>query len=255
MISNPYGLRTLFVKEVMRFVKVWGQTVLAPVVTTFIYLAMFSLAWPGRPSPFAGIDFLTFMIPGLIMMAIIQNGFANPSSSIIQSKVMNNFTDLLMVPLSATEIATAYLGAGITRALAVGGIVYAVAIAFVRLPMAHPLLALYYATVSAAVVALTGTLTGLWAQKFDHLAVINNFIVLPCSFLSGIFFSALALPGAWGTAVRFNPFFYMVDGFRYAFLDASDAPIAAGALALALVTAVLFAMTVAMIHRGWRVKS
>lgn len=255
MIANPYGLRTLFVKEVMRFAKVWGQTVLAPVVTTYLYLAIFSLASPGRASPFAGIDYLTFLIPGLVMMSIIQNGFANPSSSIIQSKVMNTFSDLLTVPLSATEIATAYLGAGIVRALTVGGIVYGTALPFVPLPIAHPLLALYFAAISAAILSLTGVLTGLWAQKFDHLAVITNFVILPCSFLSGIFFSTLALPGMWGTAVRFNPFFYMVDGFRYAFLDASDAPITGGAVALALVAAALFALTVTMIRHGWRVKS
>lgn len=255
MITNSYGLRTLFVKEVMRFVKVWGQTVLAPVVTTFLYLAVFSLALPGRASPFAGIDYLTFLIPGLVMMSIIQNGFANPSSSIIQSKVMNTFNDLLTVPLSASEIAAAYLGAGIVRALTVGGIVYGTALPFVRIPLAHPLLALYFATISAAILALTGALTGLWAQKFDHLAVVTNFVILPCSFLSGIFFSIRTLPGAWGTAVRLNPFFYMVDGFRYAFLDASDAPITNGAIALAAVTAALFALTVTMIHRGWRVKS
>jgi ABC-2 type transport system permease protein len=255
MPPNLRGTRTLFVKEVMRFVKVWIQTILAPVVTTYLYLAIFSLAWPGRASPFAGVDYLTFLIPGLVMMAIIQNGFANPSSSIIQSKVMNTFPDLLTVPLSATEIAVAYLGAGVVRALAVGGTVFLTALPFVSLWPPHPGLALYFGLASAAVVALVGILAGLWSQKFDHLAVATNFVILPLSFLSGIFFSTAALPGGWGTAVRLNPFFYMVDGFRYAFLEVSDLPPLPGAIALAGVILLLLLLTILALRTGWRVKS
>lgn len=219
---NLAGLYTLFYKEVLRFGKVILQTVFAPMLTALLYLVVFTHVLEGRLTVFKGVSYAAFLVPGLMMMTIIQNGFANSASSMIQSKVGGNLVFMLVAPLSALEVYLAYVLASTLRALLVGVGVYLAALAFVPLPLHHPGMALTFAILASAVLGSVGLLAGIWAEKFDQLAGVQNFVILPLSFLSGVFYSIHSLPSVWQTWSRFNPFFYMIDGFRYGFFGASD---------------------------------
>lgn len=219
---NWVGLRTLTVKEIKRFYSVFGQTVTAPVVTALLYLLVFHQVMEGRVEIYPGVSFSQFLVPGLIMMSVIQNAFANSSSSLIQSKLLGNLVFVLMAPLAAWELFVAYIAAALIRAGVVGVVLYAATWPFVQLPLAEPLVLLGMFLLSGATLAVIGLIAGIVAGKFDHLAAFQNFLILPASFLSGVFYSIHALPPFWYTVSHLNPFFYMIDGFRHGFLGTGD---------------------------------
>ncbi|MDA5194795.1 ABC transporter permease [Govanella unica] len=219
---NWLGFWTMYLKEIRRFWKVAMQTVFAPAITTLLFLAIFSLALGGHGRVVGGVPFEMFLAPGLIAMTILQNSFANTSSSILIAKVQGNIIDVLMPPLSPGEVTAAYLLGGVTRGVLCGFVVTLCILLFVPLQIAHPLAVLYFGISGACMLSILGILTGIWAEKFDHAATVTNFIVTPMSFLSGTFYSIERLPGIWHTISQFNPFFYVIDGFRYGFLGHAD---------------------------------
>jgi ABC-2 type transport system permease protein len=222
---NEMGLATLTRKEVKRFWSVLGQTVTAPVMTALLYLLVFGQVMQGRVEVYPGVSYIQFLIPGLIVMSVIQNAFANSSSSLIQSKLLGNLVFVLMAPLAAWELFAAYIGASLLRAALVGIVLYAATWPFVHLPI-HSFAGLFGMFVLAGgSLAVLGLIAGIVASKFDHLASFQNFLILPASFLSGVFYSIHSLPEFWFRVSHLNPFFYMIDGFRHGFLGVGDAPL------------------------------
>ena len=216
------GARTLFLKEVLRFWKVSFQTVAAPVLTAVLYLMIFGHVLDGRAEALPGVRYTSFLVPGLVMMAVLQNAFANSSSSLIQSKITGNLVFLLVTPLSHWAWFAAYVGASVVRGLAVGGGVMLVTVWFVPLQLAAPLWIVVFAGLGAGMLGSLGLIAGLWAEKFDQMAAFQNFIIMPLTFLSGVFYSVHSLPGAWQAVSHLNPFFYMIDGFRQGFFGVGD---------------------------------
>ena len=226
MSPNQLGFYTLLKKEVMRFWSVLGQTVTAPVLTALLYLLVFAQALQGRVvSGYDGISYTQFLLPGLVMMTVLQNAFSNTSSSLAQSKVNGNLVFLLMAPIGPVEMFLAYVGAALIRALLVALAMLAVAGPMVGLPVANPLALLLMFLLAGSALAVLGIIAGIVSTKFDHLAAFSNFIITPLSFLSGVFYSVHSLPEPWFTASHLNPFFYMIDGFRYGFFGHSDVSI------------------------------
>ena len=216
------GFQTLFYKEVLRFWKVAFQTVLAPVITALLYLTIFGHALRGHVQVYPGVEYTSFLIPGLVMMSVLQNAFANSSSSLIQSKITGNLVFVLLPPLAAWEMFGAYVLASIVRGLAVGAGVFVVTIWFVPVSFAAPLYIVAFAVLGSAILGTLGLIAGIWAEKFDQLAAFQNFLIMPLTFLSGVFYSTHTLPPVWREVSRLNPFFYMIDGFRYGFFGLSD---------------------------------
>jgi ABC-2 type transport system permease protein len=216
------GFRTLFYKEVLRFWKVAFQTVLAPVITALLYLTIFGHALRGHVEVYPGVEYTSFLIPGLVMMSVLQNAFANSSSSLIQSKITGNLVFVLLPPLAAWEMFGAYVLASIVRGLAVGAGVFIVTIWFIPMSFAAPLYIIAFAVLGSAILGTLGLIAGIWAEKFDQLAAFQNFLIMPLTFLSGVFYSTHTLPPVWREVSRLNPFFYMIDGFRYGFFGLSD---------------------------------
>ncbi len=252
---NPRGPLALFPKEVRRFLSVIGQTVLAPVVTAVLYLLVFQHVLEDRVNVYPGVGYTAFLMPGLVMMSIIQNAFANTSSSLTQSKIMGNLVFLLFAPLSAVEIFVAFVGAAIVRASCVVVVLYAVGWLFIPLPLQAPLAAIAMLVLSAGCLAVFGLIAGIVAQKFDHLAAFQNFFIMPFSFLSGVFYSIHSLPEFWEQASRFNPFFYMIDGFRYGFFGVADAPIAHSLGVVTLFFLILACVALWMLRTGYKIRS
>ncbi len=217
------GTTTLLRKEVLRFWKVAFQTVAAPVLTAVMYLVIFGHVLQGRVEAFPGVGYTSFLIPGLVMMSVLQNAFANSSSSLIQSKITGNVVFLLLTPLTPWAWFVAYVGASVVRGLVVGLGVLAAAMWFAPLALAEPGWVVVFAVLGAAMLGTLGLIAGLWAEKFDQLAAFQNFIILPMTFLSSVFYSVQSLPGVWQAASHLNPFFYMIDGFRRGFFGVSDA--------------------------------
>jgi ABC-2 type transport system permease protein len=239
---------------VLRFWKVSFQTVAAPVLTTLLYLLVFGHALASHVQVFPGVAYVEFLIPGLAMMAMLQNAFANSSSSIIQSKVTGNMIFILLPPLSAGEIFAAYLLASMVRGLVVGIGVFAATLWMVPLPMKEPLWALAFAVVGSAMLGVMGIIAGIWSEKFDQLAAFQNFVVLPLTFLAGAFYSVNTLPPFWQAVSRLNPFFYAIDGFRYGFFGQSDVD-PAHSLAIASVAfAALSWATLGLLRRGYKLR-
>ncbi len=252
---NWLGLFTLYVKEVRRFFNVFTQTVLAPVVSTLLFLAVFSLGLGrGRP-PVDGLALEAFLAPGLIIMAMVQNAFANTSSSLVIGKVQGNIVDVLMPPLSPLELTVAYAGAGVTRGLVVGLATGLAMLPFVSLAPAHPAFVLAHGLGGAAMLALIGILGGLWSEKFDHIAAVTNFVVTPAAFLSGTFYSIQRLPEPWATVAHWNPFFYMIDGFRYGFTGHADGATTLGLGVVAGVDLALAALAYRLFKTGYKLKA
>ena len=220
MIST--GFRTLVYKETLRFWKVATQTVAAPVLTSMLYLLVFGHVLDGRVEPSPGVSYTAFLIPGLVMMSVLQNAFANSSSSLIQSKITGNLVFVLLTPLSHWEIFSAYVLASVARGLAVGFGVFAITCWFANLSFVAPLWIVVFAFLGAAMLGTMGLIAGIWAEKFDQLAAFQNFLIMPATFLSGVFYSIHSLPPFWQTVSHLNPFFYMIDGFRYGFFGVSD---------------------------------
>lgn len=216
------GPWTLFKKEILRFWRVSFQTVAAPVMTALLYLLIFSHVLGGRVEVYPGVPYTVFLIPGLIMMSVLQNAFANSSSSLIQSKVMGSIIFVLLTPLSYLEFFLAFLAASIIRGLVVGFSIYLVAICFIDLPLVHPWFILTFALFGSGMLGAFGIIAGLWAEKFDQMAAFQNFVIMPLSFLSGVFYSIHSLPPFWQQVSHLNPFFYMIDGFRYGFFGQGD---------------------------------
>ena len=216
------GWQTLFYKEVLRFWKVSFQTVAAPVLTSVLYLLVFGHVLEGRVLVYDRISYTAFLIPGLVMMSVLQNAFANSSSSLIQSKITGNLVFVLLTPLSHWEIFSAYVLASVARGLAVGFGVFAITCWFADLSFVAPLWIVIFAFLGAAMLGTMGLIAGIWAEKFDQLAAFQNFLIMPATFLSCVFYSIHSLPPFWQTVSHLNPFFYMIDGFRYGFFGVSD---------------------------------
>jgi ABC-2 type transport system permease protein len=249
------GLRTLFLKELMRFWKVSFQTVFAPIVNALLYLMVFAHVLEERVQAYDGVPYRAFLVPGLVMMATLQNAFANSSSSLIQSKMTGNIIFMLLPPLSHVEIFLAYVLAAMARGVIVGAGVLAVTVAFVPLPVEHPGWVIVFALAGAAILGAMGLLAGIWADKVDQLAAFQNFVILPFTFLSGVFYSIHSLSPVWQQVSHANPFFYMIDGFRHGFFGVSDVDpwlslgVVAGSFAL------LAAITLAMLRAGYKLRA
>jgi ABC-2 type transport system permease protein len=216
------GPWTLFKKEVLRFWRVGFQTVAAPVISALLYLLIFSHVLGNHVEVYPGVPYTAFLIPGLIMMSVIQNAFANSSSSLIQSKVMGNLIFVLLTPLTYWEFFLAFLLSSMVRGLVVGFVIYLVALCFVSLPMVSPMLVIIFAVLASCLLGVFGIIAGLWAEKFDQMSLFQNFVIVPLSFLSGVFYSIHSLPPFWQKLSHLNPFFYMIDGFRYGFFGQGD---------------------------------
>jgi ABC-2 type transport system permease protein len=252
---NWLGLWTLYVKEVRRFLKVTTQTIVAPVITTLLYLAIFALSVGGLRPAIHGVPFIEFLAPGLIMMTMIQNAFANTSSSLLISKIQGNVVDILMPPLSPGEINFAMAMAGVTRGILVGAVTALGMLPFVALPVLDLWAVLFFALGASLMLSLLGIVGGIWSEKFDHLQAVTNFIVLPLTFLSGTFYSVTQLPAFAHEITRWNPVFYLIDGFRYGFTGHADGSVETGVLIVIGVNAALWIASDRLIRKGYRLKS
>ena len=252
---NLIGLWTLYLKEVRRFLKVPGQTLVAPVITTLMFLLIFSLALGRSGRMVGGVPFLEFLAPGLIMMTIIQNAFSNTSASMLIGKIQGNIVDLLMPPLRPGELMSGLVAGGVTRGLLVALVVSLAMAPFVALAPAHPLLILYYALAGSLMLALIGLLGGIWAEKFDQMAAVTNFVITPLSFLSGTFYSIAQLPEPFQALAHGNPFFYLIDGLRFGFTGHADGSVPVGMALVALVDLALWLLAQRLLARGWRLKA
>ncbi|GAB4210994.1 MAG: ABC transporter permease [Rhodoferax sp.] len=249
------GWQMLLYKEVLRFFRVAAQTIAGPVLTALLYLLIFGHALESHVQAFPGVSYTAFLIPGLAMMSLLQNAFANSSSSLIASKVMGNLVFLLLTPLSAWHWFVAYVGASIVRGLVVGLGVLAVSLFYAVPPLQHPLWALGFAVLGAALMGALGVVAGLWSEKFDQMAAFQNFIVMPMTFLSGVFYSITSLPPFWQAVSHVNPFFYLTDGFRYGFFGVSDLSpwISLGVVGLATVGVSLWAY--GLLRMGYKIRT
>lgn len=252
---NVIGLQTLIKKEVGRFLNVYTQTIVAPVVTTLLYYAVFALAFGGLAKMVGDVPYLVFLAPGLIMMTMVQNAFANTSSSVVIAKVQGNIVDVLMPPISATELFIGYTVGGVIRGFVVG-LVCAVAVGLTVGINIHALWAiLVFGILGNMMLSSLGLAAGIWSEKFDHIAAVTNFIVTPLTFLSGTFYSVNQLPPFWQELVHYNPFFYMIDGFRYGFIGHADGNIWIGLATLIIINIALAALTLQMVRKGYKIKS
>jgi ABC-2 type transport system permease protein len=254
---NWGGLSTLYIKEVRRFFKVQMQTVWAPAVTTLLYLIIFTVALGREGKTVLGVPFADFIAPGLIVMAMLQNSFANSSFSLLVGKMQGTIVDYLMPPLSVGELIAGLVGAAVTRAFLVGFAVWLIMIFWpgVHVGITHPVAILWFGLMGSLMLAFLGLLTSIWAEKFDHSAVVTNFVVAPLSLLSGTFYSVDQLSPAFRAVSHANPFFYVISGFRYGFLGEADSPIWVGAIGLMLLNVVLFAVCYALLKSGWKIKN
>jgi len=251
---NALGAWTLFTREVRRFLKVKMQTIVTPALTAMLYLVIFRYAMGNRQVPGMAVDYFTFLVPGLAMMAMLQNAFANTSSSIIMGKVMGMHIYLLMAPLSAIEVVAAFLAAAVVRALVVAVVFLAVLSPFVDLHLLHPGVILIYGICGSIIMGGLGLIGGIWARDFDHVAMVTNFVILPLTFLSGVFYSVKQLPPLWQQINHANPFFYLIDGFRYGFLGVGDTdPYASMLIVISTVFLTIFACW-QLWRTGWRMK-
>lgn len=248
------GFYTLFYKELLRFWKVSFQTVAAPVLTALLYLLIFSHVLEAHVHVYPGVSYTAFLVPGLVMMSVLQNAFANSSSSLIQSKVTGNIVFVLLPPLSYGEFFLAYVCAAAVRGIAVGLGVFLVTMFFTHVPLKEPLWLLVFALLGSGILGTMGIVAGIWADKYDQLAAFQNFIIVPLTFLSGVFYSIHSLPGFWQGLSHFNPFFYMIDGFRYGFFGVSDV---SPRFSLVVVAACFFALslfTLALLKSGYKLR-
>ena len=248
------GLSALFYKELLRFWKVVVQTVVAPVVTALLYLLIFSHVLESHVQVYPGVSYTSFLIPGLVMMSMLQNAFSNSSSSLIQSKMMGSIVFVLLPPLSYLEFFLAYLGAAILRGLVVGLGVWGVTLWFAPLQMPHLGWLLTYAVLACAILGALGILAGVWAEKFDQLAAFQNFLILPLTFLSGVFYSIHSLPPFWQAVSYVNPVFYLIDGFRYAFVGQSDTDPWLGLLVASACFVAISMITLALLRSGYKLR-
>ncbi|CAN7168362.1 MULTISPECIES: ABC transporter permease [Duganella] len=248
------GFRTLVYKETLRFWKVATQTVAAPILTAMLYLLIFGHVLEGRVTVYTDVSYTAFLIPGLVMMSVLQNAFANSSSSLIQSKITGNLVFVLLTPLSHWEIFSAYVIAAMVRGIVVGFGVFVVTAWFAHLSFTAPLWIVVFALLGAAILGTMGLIAGIWAEKFDQLAAFQNFLIMPLTFLSGVFYSIHSLPPFWLTVSHLNPFFYMIDGFRYGFFGQSDVnPLVSVSIVSAFLVA-LALLAIRLLRSGYRLR-
>ncbi|HYD56843.1 MAG TPA: ABC transporter permease [Burkholderiales bacterium] len=245
---------TLFRKELLRFWKVSVQTVAAPVLTALLYLVVFAQALEGRVQVYAGVSYTEFLVPGLVMMSVLQNAFANSSSSLIQSKMTGNIVFILLPPISPFQFFGAYAAAAVVRGVVVGAGVAAAAALFVRVPLAAPAWALLFAFLGAALLGALGIVAGILSEKIDQLAAFQNFVVVPLTFLSGVFYSIHSLPALWQGLSHLNPFFYLIDGFRYGFFGVSDVSPVTSLVVLAVSLAAVSSGALWMVKAGYKLR-
>jgi len=253
---NWQGLKTLYLKEVRRFFKVQLQTVWAPAMTTLLFLVIFAVAMTSSRPSVMGVPFANFLGPGLIVMGMIQNAFANTSSSLLIAKIQGTIVDVLMPPLSNGELLVSWVGSAVTRGWLVGGAVWLAMLLApgVDVPIRHPLVVFYFGTMGCILLALLGILTGIWADKFDHAAAITNFIIQPLTLLSGTFYAIDKVSPAMRVISHANPFFYVIDGFRYGFLGVADGLALQGAVVLLVLNVGLWALCYGLLKSGWRLR-
>lgn len=252
---NVLGLRTLFVKEVRRFAKVWLQTLFSPLVTTALYFLVFGIALGERLDVVGGVRYVEFVVPGLMMLAMISNAFLNTSSSLFQSKINGTLVDMLVAPIGTPEILLAYLSAAVLRALSVGALVWAVAAAFVGVTVAHPFAVIWFALTVTITFSALGLLAAMWAEKFDQLSIMPNFVLQPLTFLGGVFYAVEMLPEPWRTLTLGNPILYMVNGLRWGLLGVSDVGVL-GSAAFCGTTMVLSVAAVwRALDRGYKIRA
>jgi ABC-2 type transport system permease protein len=249
------GFTTLFRKEMLRFLKVSVQTVAAPVLTSALYLVIFGQVLEGRMQVFEGVRYASFLVPGLVMMSVLQNAFANSSSSLIQSKITGNIVFILLAPISYAEFFWAYVAASVARGLAVGAGVLAFTAWFVELRLVAPLWALAFALLGAALLGALGVLAGIVSEKIDQLAAFQNFVILPLTMLSGVFYSIHSLPGVWRELSLANPFFYMIDGFRYGFFGSSDVAPGISLMLVAASFAAVAGVCLLLLKSGYKLRT
>ena len=252
---NWLGLHTLVMREIRRFAKVHTQTIAAPVVTTLLFLAVFVLALGPAASGHGGLSFGEFLAPGLIMMAMTQNAFANTSSSLVIAKVQGNIVDSLMPPLSPAELVVGFAAGGIVRGIVVGTVTAACLAPFVTLHIHNFGWILFNGVMASALLSLLGIAGGVWSEKFDHIAAVTNFIVTPLAFLSGTFYTVDRLPEPWHLIALVNPFYYMIDGFRFGFIGHTDAHPWIGAAILIVTNSALGALCFQMFKRGYKLRA
>jgi ABC-2 type transport system permease protein len=248
------GFQTLFYKELLRFWKVATQTITAPILTAMMYLLIFGHVLEEHVQVYNGVSYTAFLIPGLVMMSVLQNAFANSSSSLIQSKITGNLVFVLLPPLSHWELFSAYVLAAAVRGLAVGAGVFIITAWFADLSFVAPAWIILFALLGAAILGTMGLVAGIWAEKFDQLAAFQNFLIMPATFLAGVFYSIHSLPPFWQTVSRFNPFFYMIDGFRYGFFGQSDVNPLTSFTIVAIFFVVLAGFAIHLLKIGYKLR-
>ena len=249
------GLNTLLYKECLRFWKVGFQTVLSPVLTAVLYLLIFGHVLEDHVEPFPGVNYTAFLVPGLVMMTVLQNAFANSSSSLIQSKITGNIVFVLLPPISYREFYSAYVIAAVLRGAMCGLGVLLVSLPFVSFNIAEPVWIVAFTLLGGAFLASLGVIAGIWADKFDQLAAFQNFLIMPLTMLSGVFYSIHSLPVFWQGVSHFNPFFFMIDGFRYGFFGVSDVSPWTSIGVVTVCFVVLAVITLQMLGRGYKLRA
>jgi ABC-2 type transport system permease protein len=248
------GFQTLFYKEILRFWKVATQTVAAPVLTAILYLLIFGHVLEDHVQVYPGVKYTAFLVPGLVMMSVLQNAFANSSSSLIQSKITGNLVFVLLPPLSHWELFGAYVLAAVVRGLVVGAGVFAVTAWFAHMSFVAPWWIVIFSVLGAAMLGTMGLIAGIWAEKFDQLAAFQNFLIMPATFLSGVFYSVHSLPPFWQTVSHCNPFFYMIDGFRYGFFGQSDVDPLTSCAVVVVFLLVLVGFGINLLKSGYKLR-
>ena len=253
--SNSLSILTLLIKEILRFIKVGVQTIAGPAISSLLFLGVFSLALGRSVENINNISFEEFIAPGLIMMTILQNSFSNAASSIGQSKTQGNIVDVLMAPLSNFGLTIGYVGGSVVRGILCGIVTYCGVLIFIPISFYSYSALLFYAFMGSIMMGCLGTMVGIWADKWEQQQAISNFIVLPMTFLSGTFYSVSKLPEFWQNLALFNPFFYNIDGFRYAFTGYADSPIILGVFCLIFINIILIYLCFLMFRTGYKLKS
>jgi ABC-2 type transport system permease protein len=252
---NWIGLQTLTAREVMRFMKVSAQTVIAPLISTILFVMVFSLALGSKGGPVPGVPYVDFLAPGLVMMAIINNAFQNASSSLIIAKIQGNAVDFLMPPLSAVELTIAFLTGAAARGMVVGAASLASVAWFANVAPQQVWAVIVFSVCASIIFGAVGLLGGVWADKFDHLAAVSNFVVAPLTFLSGTFYSIDQLPEPFATIGHYNPVFFLIDGFRYGFIGHADGPVEISTIVSVVLAAGLSAACWYVLKKGWRLRA
>ena len=253
--ANWYGTWTLYVREVWHFLKTPVRSIFAPTATSLLFLAIFTLALGGTVREVKGVSLAEFLAPGLVMMAMVHAAFENAAASLVQGKLLGNIVDILTPPLSPGEITLALVFGGASRALMTGAVLFVAMQPFVPMVPIHPAFVVFYAVATSLLLAMVGVVAGLWAAKWDHLAAVTNFTVMPLMFLSGTFYSIERLPGAWHTASQFNPLFYVIDGFRYGFIGEADGVLGLGVVVVTVLLAALWLVCHRLIAVGYNLKA